>query len=65
MNKYIQALQDYAIAKKDMSYCKCGKPNQVGGFTCKQHCKHGKADKKHLLLKSNKEYNKLCEATNT
>ena len=38
MNKYIQALEDYAIAKKDMSYCKCGKPNQVGGFTCKQHC---------------------------
>ena len=44
MNKYLKALQEYTAAKKDMSYCKCGKPNQVGGFSCKQHCKHGKAE---------------------
>jgi len=41
-NKYLQAIQDY-ISSKDMSYCNCGKPNQVGGFSCKQHCKHGQA----------------------
>jgi len=28
-----------AQSKKDMSYCNCGKSNQVGGFTCDQHCK--------------------------
>ena len=27
-------------SKKDMSYCNCGKPDQVGGFTCKQHCEN-------------------------
>lgn len=42
-NKYLDALNEYAKAK-DMSYCKCGKPNEVGGFSCKQHCKHGKAE---------------------
>ncbi len=29
--------------KKDMSYCKCGTPDEIGGFSCKQHCEHGKA----------------------
>jgi hypothetical protein len=41
-NKYLEAIKDY-ISSKDMSYCNCGKPNQVGGFSCKQHCKHGQA----------------------
>lgn len=29
-----------AQSGKDMSYCNCGKSNQVGGFTCRQHCKN-------------------------
>ena len=29
---------------KDMSYCKCGTPEQVGGFTCDQHCDYGDAE---------------------
>ena len=29
-----------AQSDKDMSYCNCGKPDQVGGFTCKQHCEN-------------------------
>jgi hypothetical protein len=29
---------------KDMSYCNCGKPNRVGGFSCDQHCEHGQAE---------------------
>lgn len=41
-NKYLEAIKEY-ISSKDMSYCNCGKPNQVGGFSCRQHCKHGKA----------------------
>ena len=41
-NKYLEAIEDY-ISSKDMTYCNCGKPNQVGGFSCKQHCEHGKA----------------------
>lgn len=42
-NKYLQALENNTQSK-DMSYCKCGKSNQVGGFSCRQHCKHGKAE---------------------
>lgn len=34
---------------KDMSYCKCGTPQQVGGFSCDQHCKHGKSDDAQAL----------------
>lgn len=41
-NKYLKAIAE-SFASKDMSYCKCGKPDEVGGFTCKQHCEHGKA----------------------
>jgi len=41
-NKYLEALQEL-VSSKDMGYCNCGKPNQVGGFSCKQHCEHGKA----------------------
>ena len=41
-NKYLEAIQNY-ISSKDMSYCNCGKTNQVGGFSCTQHCKDGQA----------------------
>lgn len=30
------------IKKKDMSYCVCSGPNKTKGFTCNQHCKHGR-----------------------
>ena len=30
------------IKKKDMSYCVCSGPNKTRGFTCSQHCKHGR-----------------------
>lgn len=30
------------IKKKDMSYCVCSGPNKTKGFTCSQHCKHGR-----------------------
>ena len=43
-NKYLEALKEYAQAKKDMSYCNCGKPNQVGGFSCNQHCENSKSE---------------------
>ena len=39
-NKYLEALQNH-ISCKDMSYCNCGKSNQVPGFSCRQHCEHG------------------------
>ena len=42
-NKYLEALQEF-VSSKDMSYCNCGKTNQIGGFSCKQHCKHGKGE---------------------
>ena len=42
-NKYLEAIKEYCNSKKDMSYCNCGKSNQVPGFTCRQHCKHGNA----------------------
>ena len=41
-NKYLEAIKEY-LSSKDMSYCNCGKPNQVPGFSCRQHCQHGKA----------------------
>ena len=43
-NKYLEALKEYAQAKKDMSYCNCGKPDEVDGFSCNQHCEHGKSE---------------------
>lgn len=46
-NKYLEALKD-RISGKDMSYCNCGK-NQVPGFSCRQHCKYGKADTTEAL----------------
>ena len=27
-----------SLTGKDMSYCKCGTKDEVGGFTCGQHC---------------------------
>jgi len=42
-NKYLEALQTY-ISAKDMGYCNCGKPNEVGGFSCKQHCEQSKSE---------------------
>lgn len=42
-NKYLEAIKEY-LSSKDMSYCNCGKPNQVPGFSCRQHCKHGKSE---------------------
>ena len=30
------------LEKRDMSYCKCSGPNKTKGFTCKQHCEHGR-----------------------
>ena len=42
-NKYLEAIKAY-LSAKDMSYCNCGKPNQVPGFSCRQHCKHGQAE---------------------
>lgn len=41
-NKYLKAIAEY-VASKDMKYCKCGTPDEVGGFSCKQHCEHGEA----------------------
>lgn len=43
-NKYLEAIQQHLTSAKNMDYCNCGKPNQVGGFSCKQHCKHGKSE---------------------
>lgn len=42
-NKYLEAIQKYHTSAKNMDYCNCGKPNQIGGFSCKQHCNHGKS----------------------
>lgn len=42
-NKYLEAIQQHFTSAKNMDYCNCGKPNQVGGFSCKQHCNHGKS----------------------
>ena len=47
MSKYIKQIDD-AISK-DMSYCNCGKPDQVGGFSCRQHCKHGNGNEAEAL----------------
>ena len=47
-NKYLEAIKNY-LSAKDMSYCNCGKPNQVGGFSCRQHCKHGKGEEANAL----------------
>jgi len=47
-NKYLQAIQDY-VSSKDMSYCNCDKPNQVPGFSCRQHCEHGKGENTQAL----------------
>ena len=46
-NKYLEAIKEYVLSK-DMSYCNCGK-NQVPGFTCRQHCDHGKSDDAYAL----------------
>lgn len=42
-NKYLEAIKEY-VSAKDMSYCNCNKPNQVPGFSCRQHCEHGKGE---------------------
>ena len=47
-NKYLEAIKEY-VSAKDMSYCNCNKPNQVPGFSCRQHCKHGKGENAEAL----------------
>jgi len=47
-NKYLEAIKD-CLSAKDMSYCNCSKPNQVPGFSCRQHCKHGKGENTQAL----------------
>jgi hypothetical protein len=42
-NKYLEAIKEY-VSAKDMSYCNCNKPNQVPGFSCRQHCEHDKGE---------------------
>lgn len=46
-NKYLEAIKNY-ISAKDMSYCNCGKPNQVGGFSCRQHCNNSSGTSEEL-----------------
>jgi len=47
-NKYLESIKEY-LSAKDMSYCNCDKSNQVGGFSCRQHCKHGKGETTEAL----------------
>ena len=33
-----ERFESESLTGKDMSYCKCGTKDEVGGFTCGQHC---------------------------
>lgn len=36
---YVMRRNAESLTGKDMSYCRCGTDDEVGGFTCGQHCK--------------------------
>lgn len=64
-NRYLDFLNNYEIAaSKDMSYCNCGKPDQVEGFSCRQHCKHGKAEEDYEGGMAKFQLNKIANQAN-